>query len=110
MIQGMTVKLHEKIKVGEDPFHMPVYEEQIDEVANVLVAPTASVDNPSNTNLQGSETTYTLAIPKGDNHKWENAVVEFFGKLWRVEGEVVEGIEQNIPLLWNKKVTVKRYV
>jgi len=52
---------------------------------------------------------YTLAIPKGDTHDWENQVIEFWGKTWKSFGMPLEGIESNIPLAWNKKVTVERY-
>ena len=55
---------------------------------------------------------YTLAIPKGDEHSWANAVVElpapFAGK-YRTIGVPTAGIEANIPLLWNMKVQVERY-
>ena len=42
-------------------------------------------------------------------HDWTDTKVEFFGKTWKTVGEPVEGIEENIPLRWNKKVVVERY-
>ena len=60
-------------------------------------------------NLFGKKAVYTLAIPKGDTHKWEDSVVEFFGHKWKTFGFPIEGIESNIPLDWNKKVMVERY-
>lgn len=51
----------------------------------------------------------TLAIPKGNAHEWENREVRFFNKRWRVFGMPLEGIEDLIPLEWNKKVMVERY-
>lgn len=35
--------------------------------------------------------------------------VEFFGRKWRTYGGVTEGIEELLPLAWNKKVKVERY-
>ena len=60
-------------------------------------------------NLTGKKAVYTLAIPKGDTHDWEDKEVKFFGKRWRTFGIPLEGIEQLIPLDWNKKVMVERY-
>ena len=57
----------------------------------------------------GRKAVYTLAIPKGDTHEWEDQKVIFFGKEWRVFGAELEGIEDLIPLDWNKKVYVERY-
>ena len=82
MIKGMTIKLY------TDGFA-----ENID---NVLVGEPSS-DGKS----------YTLAIPKGDNHEWTNKIVEFFGRKFRTVGLPEQGIEENIPLLWHKKIRVE---
>lgn len=50
---------------------------------------------------------FTLAIPKGDGHIWTDTSVSFFGRRFRTVGFPQEGIEQNIPLSWNKKVKVQ---
>ena len=52
---------------------------------------------------------YWLAVPKGDNHHWEDAEVEFFGERWHTVGNPTQGIEDLIPLDWNKKVVVEKY-
>ena len=70
--------------------------------------PTAE-DIVNDLQLYGKRIAYTLGIPKGDAHDWENATVEFFGKKFRTYGGVTQGIEDLIPLLWNKKVKVERY-
>ena len=59
--------------------------------------------------LQGKREVYQLAIPKGDTHEWRNRKVEFFGKTFRTVNIPEEGIEDLIPLDWNKKVKVERY-
>lgn len=33
----------------------------------------------------------------------------FLGRKWHVLGFAIEGIDENIPLDWNKKVMVERY-
>ena len=78
-------------------------------VENVLVAPVNSNEVTSNTNLVGKKAVYTLALPKGDSHNWENSRVDFFGESWKTVGFPTGGIEELIPLGWNKKVTVERY-
>lgn len=108
-IKGITVTLINKIKTGENPFGAPIFEEEEIEVQNVLVSPTSSDEVLNQQNLTGRTAVYTLAIPKGDTNTWENQEVRFFGKRWRVFGIPLEGIEELIPLQWNKKVTVERY-
>lgn len=108
-IKGITVYIYEKIKEGEDPFGTPIYAESKVAVENVLVSPVSSEDIVNNKDLHGGKAVYTLGIPKGDNHNWRNTSVEFFGEKWQTFGEPLEGIEENIPLMWNKKVMVERY-
>lgn len=109
MIRGITITIYQKQKYGKDMFGHDLYEEIEEEVDDVLVAPVASNDISVNTNTDISKTQYNLAIPKGDDHDWNNTKVKFFGKTWKTVGEPVEGIEENIPLRWNKKVVVERY-
>lgn len=92
-----------------DAFNNPVYTETAVSVDNVIVAP---VDQPGEEvldtlNLYGRIGHYTLGIPKGDTHTWEGNRVEFFGRSWNVIGKPTEGIEDLIPLAWNKKVRVE---
>lgn len=82
MLKGMTVKLHT--------------EKNFENIENVLVGEPSSAG-----------TSYILAIPKGDNHEWEDKVVEFFGRKFRTVGFTEQGIEENIPLLWHKKIKVE---
>ena len=60
-------------------------------------------------NMTGKKAVYNIAIPKGDDHTWEDNRVEFFGESWRVIGFPQQGIEENIPLDWNQKWMVERY-
>ena len=50
-----------------------------------------------------------LGIPKGDEHAWEDAEVEFFGRRWRTFGILIRGIEANVPTPWHHKIRVAAY-
>ena len=108
-IKGITVTLINKIETGKDPFGKPIYEDVEILVENVLVSPTSTDDIVNQLNLTGKKAIYTLAIPKGDTNIWEDQEVRFFNDRWRVFGMELEGIENLIPLDWNKKVMVERY-
>lgn len=109
MIRGITILLYEKRQTGTDAFHAPIYEETPIEVPNVLVGEPSAEDIVNEMQLYGKRIAYTLAIPKGDTHDWNDVTVEFFGQKWRTYGGVTQGIEAMIPLAWNKKVKVERY-
>lgn len=108
MIRGITVTLVQKVDSGErDSFNHPIYTEYKEDIENVLVSPVSADDLPATTDLTSTKLVYTLAIPKGDTHNWRNQEVEFFDERWKVSGDVIQGIEANIPLSWHKKVTVE---
>lgn len=109
MIKGITVILYEKQQTGKDAFNTPIYEETAVTVENVLVAPAQEQEILDVLNLTGRKAVYTLAIPKGDTHNWEDRDVEFFGERWHTIGMPIKGIEEMIPLSWNTKVRVERY-
>lgn len=108
-IKGITVKLITREQIGNDPFGAPIYKYMPVDVDNVLVSPASGTEIIEKESLYGKKAVYNLGIPKGDKHEWEDAEVEFFGKRWKVFGPVLEAIEENVPLRWNKKVTVERY-
>lgn len=108
-LKGTTVRLHVKNEIGRDDFNAPIYDDNTIEVEDVLIAPVSSTDVISNQQLYGKKAVYNLAIPKGDTHCWTDAEVEFFGERWRTFGFPQEGIDELIPLRWNRKVMVERY-
>ena len=108
-IHGIPITLIDKQVVSVDPFGSPVVKDVEILVDNVLVAPTSSDDIINQQSLTGKVAAYTLAIPKDDTHDWEDKEVEFFGQRWKTFGFSTEGIEELIPLSWNKKVMVERY-
>jgi hypothetical protein len=108
-IKGITVILVDKVENGKDPFGAPLVDDVEIPIENVLISPTLSDDVVNQLSLTGRKATYTLAIPKNDDHDWENKEVIFFGQHWRTFGIPLEGIDSLIPLDWNKKVMVERY-
>lgn len=108
-IKGISVTLYEKVKTGTDAFGAPIYIEKPVKVENILVSPAQSSDLPESLNINGKKAVYILGVPKGDSHEWEDRRVNFFGQDWKTFGFTTEGIEELIPLEWNKKVQVERY-
>ena len=108
-MRGVTIILYNKVQTGVDAFNRPVYEDVATTVDNVLIGEPTTEDVINELNLTGKHLAYTLAIPKGDAHEWNDRKVEFFGEVFRTYGEPTQGIEHLIPLSWNKKVKVERY-
>ena len=108
-LKGIDVTLVNRKQTGIDAFNRPIYNDVEITVSNVLVAPTSSDDIVNALELTGKKAVYTLGIPKGDTHDWKDKEVRFFDERWRVFGIPLQGIEDLIPLDWNKKVMVERY-
>ena len=109
-IKGITVSLVSRVQNGTDDFGKPIYEDATPvDVSNVLVSPATSEDVINELSLSGKHLVYKLAIPKGDTHDWVDAKVLFFDTTFKVVGIPQGGIEDMIPLEWNKKVNVERY-
>ena len=109
VIKGIDIVLYDKIQNGVDDFNKEIWEEKPIIVKNVLIGEPSTNDITNEINLTGKRIAYTLAIPKGDTHIWEDRIVEFYDEKFRTIGFVTQGIEANIPLDWNKKVKVERY-
>jgi hypothetical protein len=103
MIKGIPVTLYEKTVIGKDEFDRPLHQEIPVTIENVLVAPASTTEILNALNLTGKKAVYNIAIPKGDNHTWQDCRVDFFGMSWQVIGFPQQGIEENIPLDWNQK-------
>ena len=109
LLHGITIQLFEKTQTGEDAFNRPIYTETAVDVDNVLIGEPSAQEIVDTLNLTGKKLAYTLAIPEGDAHDWEDVNVSFWGEKFRTIGEPTQGIEAMIPLDWNKKVRVERY-
>lgn len=108
-IRGIQITLISKKPVGKNPFGEVIHEDVEIPVENVLVVPAENEDVRSAMDLYGKRAAYTLGIPKGDTHDWEDVEVRFFGASWRTFGISTMGIDHLIPLDWNRKVLVERY-
>jgi len=108
-MRGIEVILYEKTQTGVNTFNEPVFSERPVSVHDVLVSPSSAQDILDATNLYGRKAVYTLGIPKGDTHDWENRRVSFFGDDWKTFGIPSKGIDDLVPTKWNMKVMVERY-
>ena len=108
-MRGVSVILYDRVEVGRDSMNAPIFEEVPIQVDNVLIAPTSATEVLDTLNLTGKKAVYTLALPKGDSHIWEDRRVSFFNDDWRVISFPTEGLEHLIPLSWNKKVQVEKH-
>ena len=109
MLKGIPIILYEKVQIGTDDFGAPIYKETEEIVYNVLYGEPSSEDIINTNELYGKKVSYVLAIPKGDTHSWENKKVKFNNEIYMTIGKATEGIEDMIPLCWNKKVKVEKY-
>lgn len=107
-LKGITVTLTRVVSSTTDAFGAPVNTIETVSVDNVLVGEPTTDDVVNDLNLYGKRLAYTLAIPKGDANSWEDTTVSFFGETFKTYGSVTQGIEDLIPLEWNKKVKVER--
>ena len=73
--------------------------ESVETVENVLVGEPVQTET-----VCGKTVQYTVGIPKGDSHLWEDKKLRIFGKIFRTVGLCEQGIDENIPLFWNKKI------
>lgn len=108
-MKGVTIELYNRVQSGVDDFNRPIYRETVEQIDNVLIGEPSTQEVVDELNLSGKTLAYTLAIPKGDAHEWENKRVGFFGEIFEVIGKPTQGIDHLIPLSWNKKVKVTRY-
>ena len=108
---GIDITLISKTQTGTSGFNQPIYKETEITVHDVLVGEPSTDDIQTNLTAYGKKRSYTLAIPKGDISTWANAEVvlpEPFGGRYKVIGNPIAGIEANIPLRWNKKVSLEK--
>ena len=108
-MKGVSIILYNKTQTGTDDFNRPIYDEVLETVENVLIGEPTTEDIVNEMELSGKRLAYTLAIPKGDEHDWNNKTVEFFGERFKTFGKPTQGIDYLIPLQWNKKVKVEAY-
>ena len=109
LLRGQTIILYNREQTGTDAFNAPVFRETAENVKNIMICPASTEAITDGLQLYGKHAVYELLIPKGDDHEWKDAVVEFFGEQFRTFGAPTQGIDHLIPLQWNAKVKVERY-
>lgn len=112
MIKGISIQLLVRDDELIDEFNHTEINGEWVTVSNVLVGEPSTEDVTSELNLTGKHVSYVLAIPKEDNHSWEDTLVKLpspFNATFRTIGYPTVGIESMIPLYWNKKVKIERY-
>ena len=107
-MKGVTVTLHVRTQTGNDSFGNPTFTDSAKTVANVLIGQPTTEEIASSIELYGKKIEYMLGIPKGNTDDWEDTVVEFWGHSYRTFGFTIQGIEENIPTPWHRKVRVER--
>ena len=106
-IHGITVQLEVLTEGSPDMFGVPTYTREWVSVDDVIVGQPTDSERTDSMNLYGERAVYTLGIPKGDAHTWQAGLhVKFFGETFRIIGHTVKGIDDMVPLEWNKKVMV----
>lgn len=115
-IKGITITLYETTQTGTDPFGSPIETETPITVDNVLVGYPETEEINSAISLYGKRIKYTLGIPKGDTHNWEDkkiSWVDAYGEthVCKTFGTPMTGIEENIhySMPWHKKVYCESY-
>lgn len=107
-MRGVSVVLHVRTQTGVDAFNNPVFTDSTKTVDNVLIGQPTTEDITSSIEMYGKRIEYMLGLPKGNTDDWEDTTVEFFGNTYRTFGMTIQGIEENIPTPWHKKVRVER--
>ena len=108
-MKGMTIQYVVKTQTGTDAFGAPIWSEQIENVDDVLVGQPSADDVNTSVSLYGKKLDFVLGIPRGDTHSWTDTEVIIFGDRYRTLGYPERGIDENIPLRWNRNVKVTRY-
>lgn len=109
MIKGMTVQYIVQNQIGTDPFGAPIYSETAEDVNDVLVGQPTTDDVTTTVSLYDKRVELVLGIPRTDTHEWVDAVVQIRGERYRTIGYPMRGVDENVPLRWNRNVKVERY-
>lgn len=108
-MKGTTIQLSVKTITSYDPFGAPIETETLVDIPDVLVGQPTSDDVDAVYSAYGKHIAYSLGIPKGDTHNWEDAEVVIWGNRYKTIGYPVTAEQANIPLRWGQVVKVERY-
>ena len=109
-MRGMRVQLVEKTTDGYDAFGAPIVTgEELIDIDDVLVGQPTADDMTTALTMYGKHCVYTLGIPRTDTHEWADHEVIIYGERYRTIGTAMRGIDENIPLRWNRNIRVERF-
>lgn len=99
-MRGEKITIKTKIQKGADSLNNPIYEDNLVEVDNVLIAPGLSDDIFDSTRPNGVSIKYTLYLPKTFNMKIENCDVFIRDEWLKVVGSPRHYDVYNCPTSW----------
>lgn len=103
MIQGETVTITREVEVGRDAGNNPVYEEVLEDVDDVLVAPGPRSDVIDSNRPDGVKVAWTLHFPKAFTGSLRGALVAVRGMdPAPVIGDPQPYTAANTPTRWNR--------
>ena len=108
-MRGMTVQLALTTQTGVNAIGEVIETEELVDVDDVLVGSPSSDDATETYSLYGKTCAFVLGIPKNDTHDWTDKEVIIRGERYKTIGYPQRGIDENVPLRWNRNVRVERY-
>lgn len=112
IVKGLTVVLHEKVEAGADDYGQTTYTENLVAVDNVFIQNVSDDAIVSNIDVAGKHNSFVLHIPIGDNHKWEDSLVDLPAPYNITVKTYASGMifrEDLVPLEWNKQIKAEIY-
>ena len=108
-LNGITVRLYNRVQVGLDEFNNPQVWYTSDDIDNVLVGQPSTSEIVESNDFYGKRLDLMLGIPKGDTHVWTNALVGINGQYYETFGLPMTGIQDLIPLAWGQNVRASKF-
>ena len=108
-MKSVTVQLETKTQTGTDILNHPTYTSTYETVKGVLVGEPTTEDITDAMTMHNAKCTYVVAAPKGDAHDWvDKKVILENGEIFHTIGRPTEGIPENIPGRWNRKIKLEQ--
>lgn len=108
MIRGTRIEVIRRAETGKDAFNNPTYQDEIEEVDNVLVDPGMQDRGASREfnaeRPNGTRTYVRFHFPKTYKHSLKGCFIRWGDRKFRVIGDPVAFPEENTPGEWNLPV------
>lgn len=106
-LRGEKVTVIRKVEVGRDAGNSPIYEEKLESVSNVLIAPGPRKDIIESNRPLGVEVAYNLKFPKAYKKPLRDCDLLIYGERLTVVGDPKPYPPHLTPGPWNLPVEVK---